>query len=336
MEIIKHDLNINIYGFFETIFHTATESWILCDRKGNIKMVNPVTLKMFGYKEEEILEKKIETLMPKKERKEHVTLRKGYVDAPRKRPHGIGVEVFGLRKSGKEFPVEISLNYYEFKEELYVLAVVIDITKRKQKEKELHEAEIEKEKLKNEKLEYELKALKNQVSPHYFFNSLSVLTPLIIYDQEKSKAFTEKLANTYRYILEIRDRLTVTVSEELEFIKDYEFLQAVRFDNKFIIDYKVDEEGKKKHVLPFSIQVLIENAFKHNALYEDNKLNISIESDKKGIYVRNNIITKMDSKIQSLGVGLKNIDSQYSSLADLEISYSKQGDIFTAFIPYID
>ncbi len=330
--------NLNIYNedFFKTIFSTATESWVITDAQANIVMVNPIIEDMFGYKGGELLGKKIEVLMPKEGRKEHVPLRNSFIKHPRKRPHGIGVEVMGLHKDKYEFPVEISLNYYKKDNEVYALAVIIDITQRKKQERQLQDALVQIEKLKREKIEAELKVLKNQISPHYFFNSLSVLVPLIQIDPEKSRKFTEKLANTYRYILKIRDKFTVTVEEELMFIKDYEFLQAVRFTGKFIINYDIDKTDLNKKIIPFAIQILIENAFKHNALYKDNKLIISIKSYNNGVQVENNINRLIDSKVQSFGIGLKNINKQYDFLSNEGPVFNKSNSVYQAWIPFVE
>ncbi len=337
MTFIKNNLEFYTEDFLKTIFNTATESWVLTDSKGVIVMINPITEQMFGYSEDELLGKKIEILMPKPGRKEHVPLRQSYVKHPRKRPHGIGVEVIGLRKDNSEFPVEISLNYYKSSSETYALAVIIDITLRKEKDRLLQEAILEKEQLKREKIEAELQVLKNQVSPHYFFNSLSVLVPLINVDSSQAKEYVEKLAHSYRYLLEIRDKLTITVEEELNFIKDYEYLQKVRFKDKFDIEYKIDEKDLNKMILPFSIQILIENVFKHNALYKDKKITIEISSHKKGIIIKNNIIKRIDSKIESLGIGLKNIKKQYEYVAQNNRPiFDNTNDTFKAWIPFIE
>lgn len=335
--ISKNDTLEHLYtdDFFKTIFNTATESWVLTDKQGIIRMINPVTKQMFGYEEDELIGEKIEVLMPKEGRNEHVPLRESYVKHPRKRPHGIGVEVFGLHKDKSIFPVEISLNYYRVNDDIYALAVIIDITKRKEKEKQLQDALLEKEQLKREKIEAELEVLKNQVSPHYFFNSLSVLSPLIYIDQKKSQEFTEKLANTYRYLLEIREKFTVTVREELEFIRDYEFLQTVRFEDKFSIVYDISDNDLDKNIIPFSIQILIENVFKHNALYKEEKLIISINSHGEGIRVENNINKRIDSKVQSFGIGLKNMSEQYKYFSNHEPEFNKTSTTYQAWIPFI-
>ncbi|PIA80686.1 hypothetical protein BFR04_15870 [Gaetbulibacter sp. 4G1] len=336
--MISNPANLDLYteDFFKTIFNTATESWVLTNKTGNIVMVNPITEQMFGYKEKELIGKKVEVLMPKSGREEHVPLRNSYVKHPRKRPHGIGVEVLGLHKDEHTFPVEISLNYYRKEDEIYALAVIIDITQRKQKEKQLQEALLLVEKLKHEKVQTELKVLKNQVSPHYFFNSLSVLVPLISIDPIKSQEFTERLANTYRYILEIRDKLTVTVEEELSFIKDYEFLQLARFGEKFVINYNIKDTDLNKKIIPFSIQILLENVFKHNALYKDKKINIDINSVTGGIQVENNINKRIESTVKSLGIGLKNINNQYEYLSDLKPKFKENENLYQAWIPFIN
>ena len=337
MKLMENNLDFYTEDFLKTIFNTATESWVLTNSKGTIVMINPITETMFGYTEAELIGKKVEVLMPVVGRKEHIPLRNSYVKFPRKRPHGIGVEVLGLRKDNTEFPVEISLNYYKSSNETYALAVIIDISLRKEKDRLLQEALLEKEQLKREKIEAELQVLKNQVSPHYFFNSLSVLVPLINIDKQKSQSFVEKLANTYRYILDIRDKLTVTLEEELIFIKDYEFLQAVRFEDKFSIEYKIDEKDLTKSILPFSIQILLENVFKHNALYKDRKLTISIESHNKGIQIKNNIVNRVDSKIESFGIGLKNIKKQYEYVTkENKPIFDSTDDVYKAWIPFIE
>jgi PAS domain S-box-containing protein len=145
MNFEDNNLNFCTEDFLETIFNTATESWVVTDREGTIIKVNPITESMFGYEEKEMLGRKIEILMPKADRKDHVPLRKSYIKFPKKRPHGIGVEVLGVHKKGKEFPVEISLNYYKTEKDIYALAVIIDITKRKEIDRLLKEYLLEKE-----------------------------------------------------------------------------------------------------------------------------------------------------------------------------------------------
>lgn len=323
-------------NFFATIFDTATEAWILIDDTGSIQMINPRVTEMFGYEEEELLGKKIEVLMPKEARYEHVGLREEYFEAPKKRPHGIGVEVLGLHKEQYTFPVEIGLNYHRYNDRIYSLAVITDITVRRDKEQKLQKSLIEKEQLKQERIKSELKALKNQVNPHYLFNCLSVLSPLIVQDQGKSQKFTNKLAQTYRYILELRERQTVKVKEELKFIEDYLYLQRVRFEDKFTITIDLTEEYLNKHILPLSIQLLIENAFKHNAIYVTNKLHIKIRVEDEELIIENNIIPKMNFEENSFGIGLKSIEEGYNYLSDKKPDFIKKHQSFIAKIPFID
>ena len=322
-------------NFFATIFATATEAWILIDVSGVIQMINPRTSEMFGYEEKELLGKKIEILMPNTARRDHVTLRAEYFINPRKRPHGIGVEVLGLHKDKHTFPVEIGLNYHVYESDTYALAVITDITLRKEKERNLQKSLIEKEQLKSEKIKSELKALKNQINPHYLFNCLSVLNPLIVLDPKKSQQFTTKLAQTYRYILELKDKHTVTVKDELKFIDDYLFLQRVRFEDKFMIRIRVNEKDLLKKIVPLSLQLLLENAFKHNAIYLENKLIIEISSEETGIVISNNLIPKIDLESTSFGIGLENLQKRYSYLSNNKPEFMKNNQSFTAKIPFI-
>ncbi|WP_203258002.1 PAS domain S-box protein [Hyunsoonleella ulvae] len=336
MKFANNNLDFYTEDFLKTIFNTATESWVLTDSKGTIVMINPITEKMFGYTEDELLGKKIEVLMPETDRRDHVPLRNSYIKHPRKRPHGIGVEVLGLRKDNSQFPVEISLNYYKTGNDTYALAVIIDITLRRERDRQLREALLEKEQLKREKIEAELQVLKNQVSPHYFFNSLSVLVPLINIDSHTAQQFVEKLAHSYRYILEIRDKLTVTLEEELNFIKDYEYLQKVRFKDKFDIQYKIDTKDLSQRILPFSVQILIENVFKHNALYKDNKLLIEVGTLNGGIQIKNNVIKRINTEAKSLGIGLKNIKKQYEYITNNNRPiFDSDENTYKAWIPFI-
>lgn len=121
--------------FYQLLFETATEGIIICDREGSIKIINEATEKIFGYKKVELVNKKIEILIPSSLRNKHQEHRKSYLSSPKKRRMGEGRDLLGLTKFGKEVPIEISLNHISHNNEKYVMALVTDVTNRKANEK---------------------------------------------------------------------------------------------------------------------------------------------------------------------------------------------------------
>lgn len=175
------------------------------------------------------------------------------------------------------------------------------------------------EKLKHEKLALQYEALKNQVNPHFLFNSLNTLTSLIGNDDEKATRFVKQLSNIYRYVLEHKDREIVPLETEMQFISNYIDLMKIRFGDNLKVNYDIPK-GKQYKVIPLSIQILIENTIKHNIVSSEKPLTIRISINNDDQLVVSNNLQKKSSILKEEDNpwernGLKNIKLRYEYLS---------------------
>ena len=191
------------------------------------------------------------------------------------------------------------------------------------------------EKLKHENVRSQLEGLKNQVNPHFLFNSLNTLSYIIPEDSEKGVKFVQKLSKVYRYILEIRDSKLIPVEEELEFLKSYTFLLKERFGENLNIKYDIPKENLKDKILPLSLQILFENAIKHNVISKKKPLTIdvSVENNKR-LIVRNNL-QKKKMTMNGTKLGLENIKNRYLFFSDLKVEILETDEYFVVILPLI-
>lgn len=187
------------------------------------------------------------------------------------------------------------------------------------------------EKLKNESLRSRYESLKNQVNPHFLFNSLNVLSNLVYDDQEKAVAFIRKMADVYRYVLEKKDQELVDLEEELKFVKSYVYLQKIRFGENF--DLKISTEGAKGFVPPLAVQLLVENAIKHNIVSEARPLSVRVIISDGEITVENNIQEKRSK--DSTGIGLSNLKARYDFLSDKPMVVHNDQKQFKVILPIL-
>lgn len=167
--------------------------------------------------------------------------------------------------------------------------------------------------LQNENILAKYEVLKNQINPHFLFNSLSVLSALIPIDPDKAEEFTVELADLYRYILEQYENEKVSLIDEIAISKSYIFLQKIRFNEGLHCEFEVSEEESKKYeAFPLSIQTLLENAIKHNLVSEEAPLNIRIFIENDYLVVTNQLQSK-EEPIGSTGIGLQNLKMRYKS-----------------------
>lgn len=185
---------------------------------------------------------------------------------------------------------------------------------------------IENEKLKQENLENELVALKNQINPHFLFNSLNSLNSLIRENKEATK-FVNKLSFMYRYILQSSDRNLVTLKEELKFLDSYIFLIKTRYRNRFEIDISLGDDLYDEKVPPLALQLLVENAVKHNEISESNPLLVKVYFDNNYLCVENKIRLRT-TFVDSTGNGLSNLNKRCLLLKDNKIEISDTDGIF--------
>ncbi len=185
---------------------------------------------------------------------------------------------------------------------------------------------IENEKLKQKNLENELVALKNQIKPHFLFNSLNSLNSLIR-ENKKATMFVNKLSFMYRYILQSSDRNLVTLKEELKFLDSYIFLIRTRYRNRFEIEIDLDRDLYDEKVPPLALQLLVENAVKHNEISESNPLTIKVYFDNDYLCVENKIRLRA-TFVDSTGNGLSNLNKRCLLLKERKIEVSDTDGIF--------
>ncbi len=192
---------------------------------------------------------------------------------------------------------------------------------------------VNEEKIKKEAISSKYESLKNQVSPHFLFNSLNVLTTLVYEDQDLAAEFIKKLANVYRYVLDMKDKEVVKLETEIEFLKSYSFLQKIRHTDG--LEFKIDlPENHMIMVAPLAIQMLVENAIKHNAISKEQPLKIRIWMEETGyIVVSNNLMEKQVRQGAPSHIGLDNIRERYRFLSDKPVIVENTGKEFTVKVP---
>lgn len=181
----------------------------------------------------------------------------------------------------------------------------------------------------------ELSVLNNELDPHFMFNSLLTLSQLITADVTKAQLFIDKLSRVYKYILLNKERELISLQKELVFIGDYFFLLQIRHDNKLKLDLDFrDTDQHKNMVLPCSLQVLVENAIKHNEFSESNPLHISVQSNGEYIKVSNRVRPRSYPE-NSTRIGLRNLSQRYRLICNRDITIERQKTLFTVKLPLI-
>jgi sensor histidine kinase YesM len=194
-------------------------------------------------------------------------------------------------------------------------------------------SELKQEQLKAEMLEYKYEALKNQINPHFMFNSLNVLTELIYEDKEQAVEFIHKFSDIYRYVLDSRDKEIRPLKDEIAFIEKFVFLLKIRFEEKLTVEINLDIK-KGQMIVPLAIQLLVENAVKHNEISSQHPLKITIKQEGECIVVQNSIQLK-NNREESNGIGLRNLKSQYQYFSDGQVEVEETAELFTVKIPFI-
>ena len=193
---------------------------------------------------------------------------------------------------------------------------------------------LEKEALKRTTISAEFESLKNQIDPHFLFNSLNVLSSLIEENPENAQQFTTSLSKIYRYVLEQKDKQLVTVSEELAFAKTYMKLLKMRFENSITFELSDDFENPDARVVPLSLQLLLENTIKHNVVSENKPLHIKIYIKDNFLVVENNL-QKKEVLQDRKGVGLQNIVSRYAILSERKVLIDETKETFAVYLPIL-
>ena len=199
----------------------------------------------------------------------------------------------------------------------------------------LEDVQLRAERLEKENVQAQFAALKSQVNPHFLFNSLSILSSLVYVDADLSEKFIDQLSRAYRYILEQKDNERVLLKTELEFIQAYRFLLNIRFENKFDVSVDVPESDQVRYsIAPLTLQLLVENAVKHNRMSAREPLEVHIFLDDDCLVVENNLHPRPKSET-STGVGLQNIITRYTLLTDHPVWIGESDGKFVVKIPLL-
>lgn len=195
------------------------------------------------------------------------------------------------------------------------------------------EALVKSEKLKTEMMAYRYESLRNQINPHFLFNSFNVLSDLVYADQAMAVKFINQLSDLFRYVLDSRDKELVPLKDELVFMHSYIYLLKTRFEDK--LELKIDlEAASNELIVPMTLQLLVENAVKHNEVSEAFPLQIHISRNNGYIEVENTLRVKKVGE-DSKNTGLKNIIQQFSYFTDRQIEVNDTEGKFIVRIPVL-
>ncbi|MDP9078907.1 MAG: histidine kinase [Bacteroidota bacterium] len=195
-------------------------------------------------------------------------------------------------------------------------------------ENSLYESEL----LKKESLISQFELLKNQVSPHFLFNSLNALITLVPEDPALAVLFIQRLSSVYRHVLTYNEKNIIGLAEELDILKDYIFLNQMRFGDNLKIDYELLAADEQTKVVPFTLQMLVENAIKHNVISRRKPLTITISQKKDHIVVINNL-QRRTSCVDSTQTGLQNIINRYQLLTNSLVEVIATPTTFSVSLP---
>ena len=201
--------------------------------------------------------------------------------------------------------------------------------------KRLEDVRVKSEQLKQEATQAQFMALKNQVNPHFLFNSLSILSSLIEPNPKLSIQFVGQLAKAYRYVLEQRDTNYIKIQDELAFMNAYSFLLHIRFGEKLKIITNVSTGiANQYNIAPLTLQLLIENVVKHNQMSSEEPLQVIIQTEGDYLLITNPIRLRPQREV-STGLGLKNITDRYRLLTNRSVWFGDQDGMFMVKIPLL-
>ena len=209
------------------------------------------------------------------------------------------------------------------------------LTANRRSSQQLQVLQVQTERLEKEAVQAQFDALKNQVSPHFLFNSLSILTSLVEIDLKLSVQFINRLSKTYRYILDQQENEQVPLKTELNFIEAYTFLLKIRFDDRLQVHIDVPEADRIRYgIAPLTLQLLVENAVKHNQMSDEAPLVVTIALDGDLLRVSNPIQLRPATG-DSTGMGLQNICNRYRLLTPRPVGIGEENGEFVITIPLL-
>lgn len=192
----------------------------------------------------------------------------------------------------------------------------------------------EKEALKRSSLTAEFESLKSQINPHFLFNCLNTLTGLIEEHHPSASNYVQKLSNVYRYVLQQKDKETVSLAEEIDFIRAYIYLNEIRFGENLQTRIEIPDRYLNRQIATLTLQMLVENAIKHNIISAERPLQIHIGIEKEMIFVSNNLQRKKVIN-GSNHIGLSNIVSRYGFLSETQVIIEETSEHFKVSVPLL-
>lgn len=209
------------------------------------------------------------------------------------------------------------------------------LIEREKSKKKLRKELLRSEQLQKENFRAQLNYLKSQMDPHFLFNSLNVLNSLIYVDQEKATAFTKQLAQVYRSFLEKSEQTLVSLNEELKLVQNYVALLQTRFGEDLVVKIEVPATCFARQLPPGAIQLLVENAVKHNRFTKREPLHIYLYTEEGKIVVKNNLQERKEEVSKSRH-GLHNIKERYAFLTDREVEILQSDKAFIIKLPLLE
>lgn len=233
----------------------------------------------------------------------------------------------------EQSPIAVKLIFvFSFRINLFLNclhAIVYLLRQYKQKE-------LETEELKLISSQAQLQAIRNQINPHFLFNNLNVLSSLILLKNDEAGTFIEKFSAVYRYILKNQDTELITLNSELEFIQPYIFLLEKRFGEGLKFFVNIHEQFRDCYIVPVALQIVIENALKHNVVSAKKPLKIFITVNNEGMLIVENNLQLREKKESSGQTGLRNIHQRLKMIAGKELGIEQTDAYFRVSIPLIN
>lgn len=197
-------------------------------------------------------------------------------------------------------------------------------------------SELESEQLQKENTRSQLMTLRNHLDPHFLFNNLNILSSLMDKDLEQSKTYLDKFAEVYRQILKTEYSDLTTLREEMQLIESYVYLLKTRFKDQVFYEFNLDEVSMEKALPPLTIQMLIENAIKHNVATKEKPIYIQIYAENNNLIVKNNMRKKKYLEREREATGISNIQKRYSFFTNEEVEIKESDASFIVKVPLID
>ncbi|MFK7933363.1 MAG: sensor histidine kinase [Saprospiraceae bacterium] len=189
------------------------------------------------------------------------------------------------------------------------------------------------QRLEKEKIETLYNSLKQQVNPHFLFNSLSVLSSLVHYDPEKAEQFIEHFADIYRYVLDINKKHLVTLEEELHFLESYLFLQSIRFGDNIKLEKSITEQHKLHKIPPLTLQLVFENILKHNVISRKQPMQVEMKIENDFLTIENTLRPRQAA--HSTQIGTNNLQEKYRLLGGVLPSFEEKAATYAVKLPLL-